>query len=72
MIKVLRIFNIKRKNILDLSKIETGKIKLNEKTIHEIRCDNKEDILQDLIDEIILSYNSEKLSLYKKLIKFKN
>jgi len=69
------LYNIYRNRILDKRNPDfprikhLSKIKLNEKTIREIRYDNKEDILQDLIDEIILSYNSEKLSLYKKLIK---
>lgn len=69
------LYNIYRNWILDkrnpdFLKIKyLSNIKLNEKTIDGIRYNKKEDILQDLIDEIILSYNSEKLNLYKKLIK---
>ena len=66
------LYNIYRNKILDkrnpdFPMIEhLSKIKLNEK---KIRSDKKDDILQELIDEIILSYNSEKLSLFNRLIK---
>ena len=69
------LYNIYRNRILDKRNPDFHKIKylsnikLNEKIIDGIRHNENEDILQDLIDEIILSYNSEKLSLYKKLIK---
>lgn len=46
-----------------------SKIKISEKKIVEIRDEIREDDLQDLLDEIFLSYNSNKFSFFKKLVK---
>lgn len=68
------LYNVKRNNQIDRRNPDQqlinflSKIKINRKKIIEISNQKREDKLQIFIDEIIISYDNQKVHLFKKLI----